>query len=98
MDLAERLAHLPSGRLWIPVVDPREEGEDRPRRDDVVEVPDDVVRIVQRDVGDVEGERKPRQPADAEHRQEADSEQHGRVVAYRSAPERDDQGREDYDR
>jgi hypothetical protein len=34
-----------------------------------VEVGDDVVRVVQRDVGDVQAERKPGQPADAEHRE-----------------------------
>ena len=38
MDLAERLVHLSPGRLRIPVVDPRKQGEDRPRCDDVVEV------------------------------------------------------------
>ena len=54
----------------IPVVDPREEREDRPRRDDVVEVADDVVGVVQRDVRDVQAERQPGEPADAEHRQE----------------------------
>ena len=98
VDLAERLVHLPPGCLRIPVVDPRHEGEDRSRSDDVVEVGDDVVRVVQRDVRDVQAERKPREPADAEHREKGDREEHGRVEAYRSAPERDDQGREDHDR
>jgi len=68
----------------------REEGEDRPRRDDVVEVADDVVRVVQRDVRDVEGERKPREPADAEHREKADAKSMGVLKADRSTPQRDD--------
>ena len=51
VDLAERLVHLPPGHLREPVVDAGEQREDRPRRDDVVEVADDVVGVVQVDVG-----------------------------------------------
>ena len=69
--LPERLVHDPPGGLRVPVIDPREQREDRPGRDHVVEVPDDVVGVVQLDVGEVQAERQAGQPADAEHRQEA---------------------------
>ena len=54
VDLAERLVHLPPGRLREPVVDPGEQREDRPRRHHVVEVGDHVVGVVQVDVGGVQ--------------------------------------------
>ena len=62
MNPAEDVVHLPAGRFREPVIDAREEREDRPGRDDVVEVADDVVRVVQVDVGRREAERQAREP------------------------------------
>ena len=72
--------------LREPVVDAGEHREDRSRRDDVVEVADDVIGVVQMDVGGGEAERQSGQSADAEHRQERQREQHRRREPYRPAP------------
>ena len=56
-----------------------------PGRHQVVEVADDVVGVVQRDVGGREAQRQAGQPADAEHRQERQREQHRRVEPDRPA-------------
>ena len=50
---------------------------------------------VARHAGRAQDRAKANQPADAEHRQKREREEHRRVEAYRSAPERDDQGGED---
>ena len=77
---------LPAGDLREPVVDAGEHGEDRPRRDDVVEVADDVVGVVQVDVGRRQAERQAGQAADAEHRQEGQREEHRHGESDRAAP------------
>ena len=46
MQPPQHLVHPPPGRLRVPVVNPREHREDRPGRDHVVEVGDDVIRVV----------------------------------------------------
>jgi hypothetical protein len=79
VEVPSRSLIMAAGRLREPVVDAGEEREDRPRRHDVVEVADDVVGVVQVDVGRREPERQAGQPADAEHRQEGEREEHRRV-------------------
>ena len=91
--LAERLVHLPAGRFREPVVDAREEGHDGAGRHDVVEVADHVVRVVQLDVGGGEAERQAGEPADPEHRQEGEREEHRGREADRPAPERQEERR-----
>ena len=60
--LPEQLVHLPAGGLREPVVDAGEQREDRARRDDVVEVADDVIRVVQMDVGGARPSGRPVSP------------------------------------
>ena len=91
---AEHVVHLPAGRLREPVVDAGEQREDRARRDDVVEVADDVIGVVQVDVRRREAERQAGETADAEHRQERQREQHRRREPDRRAPERQQQRRQ----
>jgi hypothetical protein len=52
-----------------------------------VEVADDVVRVMQGKVDEVESQRQTREAADAEHRQEGGGEQHLGVEADRATPE-----------
>src|SRR5262249_46976980 len=47
MDLAPEVTHLAPSCLREPVIDPGENGEDRSRRDDVMEMRDHVVSVVQ---------------------------------------------------
>ena len=98
VDAAEEVVHLPAGRLREPVVDAAEQRHQRARGDHVVEVADDVVGVVQVDVGRRQAQRQPGQPADAEHRQERQREQHRHGEADRPAVERDEQRRQDDDR
>ena len=86
MNPAEEIVHHPAGRLRKPVIDAREERENRSRRHHVVEVADDVVGVVQVDVGAGQAEWQAGQPSDAEHRQERQGEEHRGVESYRAAP------------
>ena len=76
MHLPPELVHPSPGRFREPVIDAGEEGEDRARRDDVMEVRDHVIGVVQVEIGGVERERDAGEPADAEHRQERRREEH----------------------
>src|SRR5690606_12551673 len=67
VEVAETGAHVAPGDLGEAVVDPGEEAEDRAGGDDVVEVPDDVVGVVQVEVGQAEGEGQAGEAADPEH-------------------------------
>ena len=89
-----RRVHLPPGGLGEPVVDAREDREDRARRHHVMEVADHVVGVVQVDVGG-RGQRHAGQAADAEHRQEREREEHRRGEADRAAPQRHEQRGQD---
>ena len=79
--LAEELVHLAACRLGEPVIDSGEHGEDRSGGNDIMEVPDDVVGIVQVDVGAGQAQRQTGQPADGKHRQERRRKEHGRIEA-----------------
>ena len=87
MHLAPEFVHQPPRRFRIPIIDAGKNGEDRPRRHDVMEMADDVIAVVQLNVAGVEAQRQPGQTADAEHRQKADRKQHRRVEANGTAPQ-----------
>src|SRR5436853_4492450 len=67
--LAPELAHGSTGGLGKPIIDPGEQTEDRPGCDDVMEMGDDVISVVQIEIGAVEGEWNAGKTADAKHRQ-----------------------------
>ena len=74
VDLAEALVEHPPGHLREPVVDPGEDAEHRAAEQDVVEVGHDPVRVVEREVDRHRGAERAVDPADQEHRQEAEGE------------------------
>ena len=86
MHVAQRATEAAPGDLRKPVVDPRENRENRPGGHDVVEMADDVVGIVEMHVGYGEPERETCQSADSEHRQKGEREEHGRCEANGPAP------------
>ncbi len=90
MHLSPEVAHLSSSGLWKPIINPRKDREDRPRRDDVVEVRDHVIGVVQVKIGTVKRQRNARQAADPEHRQESRREKHRHREPNRPAPQRDE--------
>ena len=94
MHLAPEFTHHAPGHFRKPIINPGEQRENRSRRHDIMEVRDDVIGIVQMNVAEVEAERQSGQTADAEHRQKRQGEQHRRVKANRTAPQRDEQTRQ----
>ena len=60
MHFAPKLIHGTTGGLGEPIVDSGEEREDRPRRDDVVEVRNDIIGVVQVKIGGIERKRNTR--------------------------------------
>src|SRR6266487_4307489 len=51
MHFAPEIVHLSAGRFREPIINPREEREDRARRDDVMKMRDHVVSVVQVKIG-----------------------------------------------
>ena len=90
MHLPPEFIHYSTRRLREPKINSREDGEDRSRRDDVVEVRDHVIGVVQIKIGGIEGEGDSGQPADSEHRQERRRKKHRDIEANRAAPERNE--------
>src|SRR5205823_3903300 len=88
MDLPPEFIHHPPGRLGIPMVNARKKAENSSRSDDIVEVGDDVISVVQVQVAEIEAQRQSGQPANPEHRQERQREEHRRVESNRSSPKR----------
>ena len=78
VQLAERLVVHPAGHLREPVVDPGEDREHRAAEQHVVDVGDDEVRVRHVDVERHDGEHDAADPAEGEHRDEAEREQHRR--------------------
>src|SRR6266403_2861714 len=56
MHLPPELVHHPPGRFGEPIVDARKQGEDRTRRDDVMKMRNDVVGVVELEIGRIKGE------------------------------------------
>src|SRR4029450_3882018 len=83
---APELAHLSTGRFREPVINTSKEPEDRARGHDVMEMRDDIVGVMQIEVGTVEGERNAGKAANSKHRQECDAEKHRHVEPDRATP------------
>ena len=90
MHFPPELVHLSAGRFREPIINAREEREDRSRRDDVMEMRDDVIGVVQIKIGRIKRERNAGQPADSEHRQKRGREKHRHIEPNRAAPERNE--------
>ena len=58
MNFAPEFAHHSARDLWVPMIDARKKTKDGPRRYNVVEMSDHVVRIVQMKIAVVESERQ----------------------------------------
>ena len=56
MHLPPKLVHHSAGRFGEPIVDAGEQGEDGARRHDVMEMGDDVVGVVEIEIGGIKGE------------------------------------------
>ena len=93
--LPQQVVHLPTRGLREPVVDAAQQRQHRARGHHVVEVTDDVVGVVQVDVRRGQAQRQTGQPADGEHRQERQREEHRHREPDRPAVERQDQRRQD---
>ena len=98
MHLPPELVHPAPRRFREPEIDSGEDGEDRSRRDDVMEMRDDVVGIVQVEIGGIESERNAGEAADSEHGQERRGEKHRDIEPDRAAPERNEERAQDDDR
>src|SRR5882757_8069771 len=90
MHLAPEIVHHSASRLREPVIDAGKESENSARRDDVVEMRDDVVSVVQIEIGGIKCQGNPGESADAEHREKGGGEKHGYGKSNRAAPERDE--------
>src|SRR5882762_937163 len=76
MHLAPEIVHHSASRLREPVIDASKERENSARRDNIMEMSDDVVGIVQIEIGGIKCEWDPGESADAEHRQKCGSKKH----------------------
>ena len=70
MKMSEEGVHLATGHFRIPVIDTGEKTEDHTWCHHIVEVTDHVISVVEVEVGEVEGERQPRETTKTKHRQE----------------------------
>ena len=95
MHFTEPFIHHPARHFREPIINTREQREDRARRDDVMEVRNHVVSVVQVQIAEIEAQRQPGQPADAKHRQERHDKQHWRVETNRTAPQGKEHARQD---
>ena len=87
MHPAPKLVHHSASRFWKPIINAREKAEDRARRHHVMEMGNDIIGVVQRNIAEVKTQRQPGQAADAEHRQKSQSKEHRSIETYRAAPE-----------
>src|SRR6476660_1903830 len=98
MHLAPEIVHHSASRLREPIIDSGKEGKNSARRDDVMEVRDNVVSVVQIKIGGIKGEWNPGESADTEHREKGGGEKHRHGKSNRAAPERDEKCAQDDDR
>src|SRR5205814_1876915 len=98
MNLAPEIVHHSASRLREPVIDAGKEGENSARRHDVVEMRDDVVSVVQIEIGGIKCQRDSGKSADAEHREKGGGEKHRHGKSNRAAPERDEKCAQNDDR
>src|SRR3989441_279406 len=90
MPPGEALRVHPTGHSREPEVEAREDAEDRAAEQDVMEVGDDPVRVLERIVERDRRLEHAVDPADDEHRDETDGEEHRRFELDRPAPHRRD--------
>ena len=86
MHFPPELVHDAASRFRVPIVNAGEQSEDRPWSDDVVEMRDDVISVVQIEIGGIERERNPGQSANPEHRKKRCCPQHRDRESDRAAP------------
>ena len=94
MQFAEKFRIHVSGHLREPVVPAREDREDGAEREHIVEVRDDVVRIVKVAVNAGVGEHDAGHAADREQEDESDGPQHRCLEFNRAAPHGRDPGKD----
>src|SRR5207302_10225779 len=85
-------------RSRIPIVNYREQYKERSRRHDVMEMRDDVVSVVEVEIGGVKRQRNAGETADTKHRQERGGKKHRHIKSDRAAPERNEERAQDDDR
>src|SRR5215475_11804669 len=88
MDLAHRFAHHPAEHLWEPVICGSEDSEDGRHSHDQMKMPDDEIRVVERNIERRLRQERTTQSARDKQRHEADREQHGREQTYTALVER----------
>ncbi len=93
MQFSQGFAVHVAGHLREPVVEAREDGEDRAQGQHVVEVGDHEIDVVQRAVYAGAGDHDPGDAADGEEQDEADGKQHRRLELDRPAPHRGQPGK-----
>src|ERR1700722_629927 len=86
MPLSERLAHQPSGRFWIPVVDGSEDAEHNSTNKHVMEVGDHEVRIMELPIPGRYREHDASEAGNQELKQESNAEQHRSCEPYSATP------------
>src|SRR5207237_10165074 len=97
MHLAPEIVHHSASRLREPIIDSGKEGKNSARRNDVVKVRDDVVSIVQIEIGGIKCQWNPGESADAEHGEKGGGEKHRHGKSNRAAPELDEKCAQDDD-
>src|ERR1700694_236765 len=98
MHFAPELVHFSTGRFRIPIINSREQSKERSRRYDVMEMRDDVVSVVEVEIGGVKRQRDAGKTADSKHRQERGGKKHRHIKSDRAAPERNEERAQDDDR
>src|SRR3989338_10189999 len=76
MNSAQSFTNHPARYLRIPVVESGKQGKDRARGDDIMEVPNDVVRVMQMNIGRGQTEWKSRKSAYSKHGQKCQGKKH----------------------
>ena len=97
MHFAPEIVHHSAGCFREPIIDAGKEGENGARRHNVVEVCDDVVSIVQIEIGGIKCEWNPGQSTDAEHWEKSGGEKHRHGKSNRAAPKGDEKRAQDDD-
>src|SRR5436190_23979817 len=89
MHFTPKLVHHSASGLRKPVIDTSKQTEDGAWSDDVMKMRDDVIGVVQIQIGRIKCQRNAGEATDAEHREKGGGEKHWYVESNRPAPERD---------
>src|SRR5207237_2865766 len=90
MHLAPEIVHHSASCFREPIIDAGKKGENGARRDDVMEMRDDIVSVVQIEIGRIKCQWNPGESTDAEHREKGGGEKHRHGKSNRAAPEGDE--------